>query len=255
MRLGHEQPDHLLGRIDPIVGLGRARPAELADRARRRGQRRIHRDPRAEAEAVAGQRKAGDLQRQQRRRHAVGVHELQRLAPDDPRAVEFAAVRQHLGEAEIVGGRAEQAVAAAHEGVRPVDRIGGARRRAAGCRRPSRPGTLRGVCPRDHDVRAAVHGGEPRPRFAAGTPKPVSTMPSGSNRRSPRTVAERLAGDDLDEARRDVDAEAVVPARAGLEGERKLPRGRRSPPSAGPWRRKASPSRSMPPTGKSSRKW
>jgi hypothetical protein len=54
--------------------------------------RHIQEHPRAEAEAVAGQGQAADLKREQRRRHMVRMHKLERLAPENARAVELSAV-------------------------------------------------------------------------------------------------------------------------------------------------------------------
>src|SRR5580698_4983055 len=82
------------------------------------------------------------------------MHELERLAPKNARPVELSAVGQHLGEAEIIANRAEQSMAPAHEYVRRVDWVG-----------------LRYVEAR-------------RFCFSGATPKAVSAMPSGSNRRS-----------------------------------------------------------------------
>src|ERR1700752_3764241 len=55
-RLGHEEPNHLLNRVDPIMGLRRARPTKLADRAWGSGLRHVERHPRPKTKAIAGQR-------------------------------------------------------------------------------------------------------------------------------------------------------------------------------------------------------
>ena len=45
-------------------------------------------------------------------------HQLQRLAPEDPPAVELAAVGQHLAEGHVVVGRRDQAARAREVGAR-----------------------------------------------------------------------------------------------------------------------------------------
>ena len=93
-----------------------------------------------------------------------------------------------------------------------------------------------------------------RGRLASGTSKAVSTMPSGSNSRSPRTVPSGLPETTSIDARGDVDADAVVPARARLEGERKLARSSIAS-SSGALGSNIFAFPYIRPTGESSRKW
>src|SRR5580693_6516065 len=55
----------------------------------------------------------------------VRMHELQRLASEDSRAVELPAIGEHLGEAKIVAGGGEQAVTAATKDIGRINRVGG----------------------------------------------------------------------------------------------------------------------------------
>jgi hypothetical protein len=52
---------------------------------------------------------------EERRRHVVGVHQLERFAPENARAVEYSAVGQRLCEAKMIADGAEQTMAAADE--------------------------------------------------------------------------------------------------------------------------------------------
>ncbi len=139
-------------------------------------------------EAVAGQGQAADLERTQPGQDAVGVHQGERLAADEARALERAAVRQHLGKTEIVADRAEQAVAAAQE------RFGGVDRVSCGYVQPLAEAVLLGLEGQFARRPRQLMSGRPyiaasRGRLAAGLSKLVSSLPSGSNRGSRRTVA------------------------------------------------------------------
>ena len=99
--------DDLFYGIDPKIRLRRAAPAEFADRSRRACLCDVERDARPEPETIPWIGKSAELQRQQLLRQVVGMHQRQRLAAEIAHAVEFAAVRQHLREAQIIARRAE----------------------------------------------------------------------------------------------------------------------------------------------------
>src|ERR1700722_14234463 len=82
-RLSHEEADQLFLWIDPVLGLRRSRPAELAHRPGRPEWGDIEQPPRAKAEARAGQGQAADVERQERRWDEIRVQKLERLAPED----------------------------------------------------------------------------------------------------------------------------------------------------------------------------
>src|SRR5882672_4977236 len=112
--LRHHYRYQILEWIHPEVGPGVAPPEILAGRA---GPFRLSRlEPRAEAEseAVAGPGQEGragaDVRVQM-----VGGHVLHRLWPEDARAVEFAAVLEHLREAQVVARGGHHAMAAGEE--------------------------------------------------------------------------------------------------------------------------------------------
>src|SRR6266404_999862 len=87
-------------RIDPEERSGHPAPEELTERSRERRHALMGADGEAEAEAVTGRHQGRiDLDVGA---EMIGRHQLQRLAADDPVAVERAAVEQHLAEPRII---------------------------------------------------------------------------------------------------------------------------------------------------------
>src|SRR5205807_9239111 len=92
--LRHEHGKKLLLRIDPEERSGHPAPEELTYRTRKRRHALLRAHRKAETEAVTCRHQMTfepDLGTKMIRRH-----QLQRLAADDPVAVEGAAIEQHL---------------------------------------------------------------------------------------------------------------------------------------------------------------
>ena len=97
-QLSHQQSHQLLAGIDPEHGARRATPAELPHRAHDRGPRRVqhHRHPESEADALIGRLAEHRLAHRGQVAsggQVVGRHVLDRLATEDPLAVQLAAVQ------------------------------------------------------------------------------------------------------------------------------------------------------------------
>src|SRR6202040_2755299 len=98
--LHHEYGEHLFNRIDPEERAGHSAPEELTDRARERRDTGLGADREAETKTMAGRHQRRiDLDRGA---EMIGRHQLQRLAADQPVAVERAAIEQNLAEPGIV---------------------------------------------------------------------------------------------------------------------------------------------------------
>src|SRR6202007_1548554 len=98
--LRHEDGKKILLRVDPEEGAGHAAPEVLAGRAEEGGDAGLSADAKTEAKAVTrGEQRAADLDGGV---EMIGGHQFQRLAADDPLAVERAAAEQHLAEARII---------------------------------------------------------------------------------------------------------------------------------------------------------
>ena len=131
MRLGaphlrHHDNEQILGWINHEVGAGGAGPAEFARRAVTVCPPVIGHDAEAQAESVAVALDA-DAQGQPLARHGIGGHALDRERADQPRAIQRAAIEQHLRR---------------NAGSRPWSRPSRRRRRGrswAGAHRRSRP--------------------------------------------------------------------------------------------------------------------
>ena len=129
----------------------------------------------------------------------IGRHQLQRLAADDPVAVERAAAEQHLAEPRIVhGGRQQAAAAGFHyrllQHVEELHLVAG-------------PGIVR------------ERLGEAAGVLLAGVERGLGHL---QRRQDPlgQEGAEAFAGDDLDDAAENVGGAAVVPFRARLAHQR-----------------------------------
>ena len=150
------------------------------------------------------------------------MHQLERLASDDTLAVEFSAIGQHLGKAEIIADRAEQAMASPCEHVRRINRIG--LRNVEPVVEALHPG--RELAAHGHAgveyVRAAVHRRHAAPLLRGHAKRRIGHA-QGLEQPLPQEHSERLTCDDFDHPSCDVDADAVAPARPGLERER-IPR-------------------------------
>src|SRR6188768_1426087 len=98
--LHHEHREQVFRRIDEEERAGHAAPEELAERARERRDPAMGADGEAEAKTVTWRhQRRVDLYA---RAEMIRGHQLQRLAADDPVAVERAAVEQHLAEACVI---------------------------------------------------------------------------------------------------------------------------------------------------------
>src|SRR6266850_8107481 len=197
--LRHHYRHQILEWIHPEVGPGVAPPVILAGRA---GPFRLSRlEPRAEAEskAVAGagqeSRAGADVRVQM-----VGGHVLHCFRPEDARAVEFAAVLEHLREAQVVAGGRYHAVAAGEERCRlgDVEQFRGLAGVYIGRRLREAIELVRG------HVKAAVDHFQ-RLENALG-----------------EEHVQGLAGDDFHDATEHVGGMPVFPGSAGFEGERQL---------------------------------
>src|SRR5262245_9422901 len=127
--LRHQHGDHLVLRVHPERRAGRTAPAILADRARHGRDARRRADGESETEAIPLAHAAArdDLHRAQ----MIGRHERHGGRAEQTRAVELAAVEQHLREARVVRRRPRAARAAGvvlrrHGDVDELDRLSGA---------------------------------------------------------------------------------------------------------------------------------
>ena len=188
-------------------------PAELADPAGGVGLARVHAHPHAEAEAVAGHGQAVDDHGQVLVRKAVGGEEVQGRPGQERPAVGRAPGHQHVGEAAVVLGRGEQAVAAALvdprfvEGMLVVDRQG---RQLLGRRLGGREGRV--------EEGGAVHAHDPRAFFLGHVEGRVGHAEGGEQALF-QQFAEGPVGDHLGEMGGDVDGDRIMVGRARLVGE------------------------------------
>jgi hypothetical protein len=148
------------------------------------------------------------------------VHDFQRLAADDAAAIGGASVEQHARERQVIAGGREQAQTAALEGRRRVAGIGLGHRVAS-------PAIARQEALEDlseggiatNQIGMAVH----RRQAVTLARRDAETGIAHAEWREQaftQEIAERLIGQHLDELRGDVDAETVMPGRAGMEGQR-----------------------------------
>src|SRR5262249_22253337 len=131
----------------------------------------------------------------------IGRHVLDGLAAEDARALERAAIQEHLREARVVAGRRDAATAAALElrrlrGIEQLDLLAGVRIGRQGL------GQTRLTIGGDDEARI---GHLERAKDALR-----------------ENLAERLAGDDLDDTSEDVGRDTVLPRRARLVQGRQL---------------------------------
>jgi hypothetical protein len=133
------------------------------------------------------------------------------LRPINALAIQRSAIGQHLGEAEIIADRAEQAMAAANE---DVGRIGGVGLRhveaVVGACHPGGELTAHGHAGVEQ-VRAAIHRRQAAP-LLRGHAKRCVGHAQRLVQAFAQKIAERTARDDFDHPGGDVDADAVAPA-------------------------------------------
>src|SRR6267378_2110387 len=122
--LRHQDDDHLLLRVDPERGAGRASPAVLAGGSWRSVEARFLPHRESEPERVA----AIEVARDPDVTEMVRRHVAHRRAAQQSDAVEVATVEQHLAEARIVarrrrGARAARVILLRRRDVEQLDRL------------------------------------------------------------------------------------------------------------------------------------
>ena len=205
--LGENQPGEVGARRDPGMGAGHAAPVVFADGTRgfAGGRRILDRKARAEHRV---RHLPGGQAHLHARRELVGVHQRDRLLRQVAFAVPLAAVDDHLDEAGVVADGAHQTAAA---GMKALGREHAADQQIGA-----------GLESRLHVV-AQIEGhvvlGQPVMFFRRHMKIRIHHAQRFEQALAQK-IAKALPGPDLDQPPQDVDADAVIPARAGLKDQR-----------------------------------
>ena len=200
--LGEGDGDEVFPGVDADVGGGSAVPAEGALGSEEGTAAGIKLDFHAEAETLGGVMTVVAVTKAD---EVVGGHEFDGFAPEDARAVEGAAVQEHLGEAGVIVDGGEEACAAAFDA-------------AAGLG----PGAENLVTIDERVCLTVAVGDGDALEFFGGEIEAGVLHAKGAENVFLEEIAECLAGNAFDERAEDIGVDAVAPGFAGMVLEGKL---------------------------------
>jgi len=98
--LHHKHTDQFLRRVDPEARTRRATPVVFTGRTQLADSSRIERNRKAQAESVTRV-----IEFPLQGACMVNCHQLHRFRGQQPHAIQFAPVQEHLAESQVVSGR------------------------------------------------------------------------------------------------------------------------------------------------------